>query len=159
MAVPRARSWCGSNTPVKPVQISWDDAKGFKDTLDFYIRIANTKGKPLIASETCQGSKKNETRTEIVRVSLRELEKLKIGWLAWQLMAGKIVTGRRDRTDRDCRPGDDSVMYFVEKDGRTRPGHEEKECRRDTKADGDCETPCEHRFSGIRGDPRNVPAL
>jgi hypothetical protein len=104
----------------------WDDAKGFKDTLDFYIRIANTKGKPLIASETCQGSKNNETRTEIIRVSIRELEKRKIGWLAWQLMAGEIVTGRWDRTDHNCRPGDDSVMYFVEKDGRTRPGHEEK---------------------------------
>jgi len=107
----------------------WDDAKGFKDALDYYIRIANKKGKPLICSETCQGSKSNETRTEIIRVSIRELEKRKIGWLAWQLMAGKIVTGRWDRTDKNCRPGDESVMYFVEKDGRTRPGHDERDWR------------------------------
>jgi endo-1,4-beta-mannosidase len=107
----------------------WDGARDFKNICDYYIRVANQRSKPLICSETCQGSKNNETRTQIIQVCLHELEKRRIGWLAWQLMAGKIVTARWDRTDKNCRPGDDSVMYFVEKDGRTRPGHEEKEWR------------------------------
>ena len=107
----------------------WDDATGFQETLDFYVALANRKGKPLICSETCQGSKNNETRRQIIQVSIRELERRKIGWLAWQLMAGKIVSARWDRFDQNCKPGGEAIMYWVEKDGRTRPGHDEKEWR------------------------------
>ena len=107
----------------------WEDAKGFRDTCDRYVQIANQLGKPLICSETCQGSKDNRTRTKIIETSLRELEKRKVGWLAWQLMAGQHVSSRPDRTDTNCKPGDQSVMYWVEKDGKTRPGHDEKEWR------------------------------
>jgi len=107
----------------------WDNAKGFQETCDTYIRIANRLRKPLICSETCQGSKSNQTRTRIIETSIRELERRKIGWLAWQLMAGKIVTARWDRTDTNCRPGDESVMYWIEKDGSVRPGHEESAWR------------------------------
>jgi hypothetical protein len=107
----------------------WANAKGFQETCDYYIRIANRRGKPLLCTETTQGSKSNKTRTEIIAVSVRELERRKIGWLAWQLMAGKIVTARWDRTDHNCKPGDESVMYWVAKDGRTRPGHDEETWR------------------------------
>ncbi|MEW5978270.1 MAG: cellulase family glycosylhydrolase [Acidobacteriota bacterium] len=107
----------------------WDGAQRFRDTCDYYIRVANRQKKPLICSETCSGSKSAETRNEIIRVSLGELEKRKIGWLAWQLMAGKAVSTRWDRTDQNCRPGDVAVMYWVEQDGKPRPGHEEKAWR------------------------------
>lgn len=107
----------------------WDDAKGFRDTCDYYVRTANRQKKPLICSETCQGSKSSETRTKIIQVSIGELEKRKIGWLAWQLMGGKAVSTRADRTDQNCRPGDVAIMYWVEKDGSTRAGHEEKDWR------------------------------
>lgn len=107
----------------------WDDAKAFRETCDHYVRIANRLGKPLICTETCQGSKDNRTRTKIIEASLRELERRKIGWQAWQLMAGLHVSSRPDRTDTNCRPGDQSLMYWVEKDGTTRPGHDEKEWR------------------------------
>jgi len=107
----------------------WDDAQAFQDTCDYYVRIANRKGKGLICSETCQGSRSNRTRTKIIETSIRELERRNIGWLAWQLMAGQHVASRWDRTDRNCRPGDESVMYWVEKDGTTRQGHDIREWR------------------------------
>jgi endo-1,4-beta-mannosidase len=102
----------------------WDGGEEFARTCDAYVELANRLGKPLIATETCQGSMDDETRSRIVAASLRALEQRGIGWLAWQLMAGQVVTARRDRTDRNCRPGDRSVMYFVERDGTTRPGHD-----------------------------------
>jgi endo-1,4-beta-mannosidase len=101
----------------------WDGGEGFARTCDTYVELANRLGKSLICTETCQGSLDNRTRTEIINVSLRELEQRQIGWMAWHLMAGRIVTGRWDRTDLNCRPGDRSVMYFVEEDGTTREGH------------------------------------
>jgi len=107
----------------------WDDAKSFQDQCDYYVRLANRQKKPLLCSETCQGSKENLTRRKIIEVSIRELERRKIGWIAWQLMAGKIVSARWDRFDTNCKPGDDAIMYWVEKDGKVRPGHNEKEWR------------------------------
>jgi hypothetical protein len=107
----------------------WDDADGFRRTCDYYVKLANRKRKPLLCSETCQGSKSNETRRKIIEVSLQELERRRIGWIAWQLMAGRIVSARWDRFDQNCKPGDEAIMYWVEKDGTTRPGHDEKEWR------------------------------
>lgn len=107
----------------------WDGGDAFARTCDAFVELANGLGKPLLATETCQGSSSDETRREIVSTCLRTLEQRGIGWLAWQLMAGRVVTGRWDRTDRNCRPGDASVMYFVAPDGSTRPGHEVAEWR------------------------------
>jgi len=126
---PDAMHDCVDVISCHPYRGWWDDAAGFKDICDYYVRIANRKNKPLICSETCQGSKNNDTRRQIIEVSIRELERRRIGWLAWQLMGGKHVTARWDRTDKNCRPGDDSVMYWVETDGRTRPRHEERDWR------------------------------
>ena len=113
-----------------PYRNWWEpEALGFQDLLDYYIRVANSRKKGLICTETVQGSKSNPVRAKIIQISIRELERRKIGWLAWQLMGGKHVASRWDRTDKNCRPGDDSVMYWVETDGITRPGHDEKEWR------------------------------
>ncbi len=102
----------------------WDGGAVFERTCDRFVELANRLGKPLLCTETCQGSSDDDTRREIVAFSLRALEQRGIGWLAWQLMAGRVVTGRWDRTDLNCRPGDASVMYFVAPDGSTRPGHD-----------------------------------
>jgi hypothetical protein len=100
-----------------------DGGAVFGKRLDQHVELANELGKPLLSSETCQGSLSNETRSEIIEVSLRSLEERRIGWFVWELMAGRIVSARRDRPDANCLPGDQSVMYWVEQDGSTRPGH------------------------------------
>jgi hypothetical protein len=107
----------------------WNGGELFAESLEPFIELANQLHKPLICTETCQGSLSNETRRQIIEVSLRTLEQHQIGWLAFQLMAGKSVTARWDRRDRNCRPGDESVMYWVERDGSTRPCHDVSQWR------------------------------
>jgi hypothetical protein len=107
----------------------WEGGRPLGELCDEYVELANGLGKPLLCTETCQGSLSNETRREIINVTLKTLEQRKIGWLAWGLMAGRMVSLRWDRPDLNCRPGDESVMYWVEPDGTTRPGHDVSEWR------------------------------
>jgi endo-1,4-beta-mannosidase len=100
----------------------WDD--GFAASCDQALALAKRLGKPLIANETCQGSLNNTTRTQIIRGSLGALKERGIGWCAWQLHGGRMISANRQVTDFNCRPGDHSYMAFIEPDGTLRPGHE-----------------------------------
>ena len=100
----------------------WDE--GFLQFTDAYIDVANRLEKPLLCTETCQGSLNDQVRGEIVRQTLDALESRSIGWLAWHLCEGKVVTGDRSRPDGNCRPGEAGYMPFLLADGSIRPHHE-----------------------------------
>jgi len=89
-----------------------------------YIDLANRMDKPLLCSETCQGSLDDRVRQECIKSSIGVLRNRGIGWYAWQLCAGEMVSARRDRTDNNAKPGDRGYMCFVLEDGTIRPGHE-----------------------------------
>ena len=105
-----------------PYSSYWDD--GFAKFTDEFIALANECGKPLLCSETCQGSLDDGTRAEIIQRTLDPLTERKIGWIAWHLCEGKIVTGNRERTDGNGRPGERGYMPFLAADGSIRPHHE-----------------------------------
>ena len=90
---------------------------------DNAVQIALEYNKPLICNECCTGSFNDQERAEIARMSVDALEKRGIGWTAWHLMSGQIVTGSRERTDRNGIRGE-GYMPFIMPDGSTRPGHE-----------------------------------
>ncbi len=100
----------------------WNDE--YEKEVDAYIELANRKDKPLLCTETCQGSLDDGVRVECIRKSLGVLKARGIGWYAWQLCAGEMVSARRDRTDNNAKPGDRGYMCFVLEDGSIRPGHE-----------------------------------
>ncbi|MCX5841388.1 MAG: cellulase family glycosylhydrolase [Deltaproteobacteria bacterium] len=100
----------------------WNDQ--YEKEVDSYIDLANRKNKPLLCSETCQGSLDDHVRVECIKNSIGVLKKKGIGWYAWQLCAGEMVSARRDRTDNNAKPGDRGYMCFVLEDGSLRPGHE-----------------------------------
>ena len=93
----------------------WDE--GFLQFTDAYIDVANRLEKPLLCTETCQGSLNDQVRGEIVRQTLDALESRSIGWLAWHLCEGKVVTGDRSRPDGNCLPGEAGYMPFLLADG------------------------------------------
>jgi hypothetical protein len=100
----------------------WDG--GYEKQCDWGVALAQRLGKPLIANETCQGSLSDETRAEIIRCSLGALKARGIGWCAWQLHGGRMISANRQVTDFNCRPGDHAYMAFIEPDGALRPGHD-----------------------------------
>lgn len=104
---------------------AWEGPEAFGAHCDATVAAANAVGKPLIASELCPGSKDAAVRSAMMRASVGECERRGIGWCAWQLMAGRIVSSRWDRYDRTCPPDPDeqAVMYFLEQDGTPRAGH------------------------------------
>ncbi len=88
-----------------------------------HLALAATYGKPLLATETCCGALDDRERGDLARENITTLESHGIGWLAWQLAAGKFTTGSRERTDSNAvRPGE-GYMPFVLADGSTRPCH------------------------------------
>ena len=107
---------------IHPYRGWWDDS--FAKACDWAVEFAKAKGKPLIANETCQGSMSNEVRKEIIRVTLGALKERGIGWCAWHLHGGRMITANREITDGNCRPGDRSYMAFIEPDGALRPNHD-----------------------------------
>ena len=98
--------------------------EGYGNFVDGFIEEMNRLNKPLICTETCQGSLNDRTRAEIVVQTLTALRDREIGWMAWHLCESRIVTGNRERTDGNCRPGEQGYMPFILADGSIRPGHE-----------------------------------
>jgi len=101
----------------------WRDG-GYEKMTDKFVEAANQQNKPLIVSETCQGSLDDKTRSECVAKSLGVLKRKGIGWYAWMLCASEMVSCRRDRTDNNALPGDRGYHAFMLEDGTIRPGHE-----------------------------------
>lgn len=93
----------------------------FEEGLDARVQIANKLNRPLLATETCWGSLNDPERVEIVRYTLSELAKRKIGWLAYLLHHSLIADAHGPEYGPVGAPGN---LAFIEADGSLRPGHE-----------------------------------
>ena len=102
-------------------QASWVQGKdAYEKTLDDYVSFAGSAGKPLIATETCWGATDDGKRVEIIRYTLAQLKKRKIGWLVYLLHHSLIADAHRPEFGPLSSPGN---LAFIEADGRLRPGH------------------------------------
>ena len=88
--------------------------------LDSMVEFANQVKKPLLASETCWGSLDDKTRVSIIEITLAELKKRGIGWLAYVLHHSLIADAHRPHFGPTDHAG---YMAFIEADGSLRPGH------------------------------------
>jgi len=86
--------------------------------------IAAAYAKPLICTEACRGSFDDAERGAQARDDVEALDRQGIGWLLWQLVEGRFITGSRDRTDNNALHPGQGYMPFILADGATRPGHE-----------------------------------
>ena len=101
----------------------WDGA-GYAQFTDEFIAAANRFDKPLICTETCQGSLDDRVRAKCIESCVSVLSDRQTGWYVFQLMGGEMVSARPDRTDENCLPGDRGYFPFVNRDGTVRIGHE-----------------------------------
>lgn len=95
----------------------------FMDVLQPHVAHANQMGKALVCTETFQGSLSDETRSLCIARCKEAFKAVKIGYLAFQLMEGNMISARRDWTDKNCMPGDRGFFPFVLSDGTVRKGH------------------------------------
>ncbi len=95
----------------------------FAETIAPHVAHANQMDKALVCTETFQGSLSDETRSLCIERCKKEFKAVKMGYLAFQLMEGNMVSARRDWTDENCMPGDRGYFPFVLLDGTVRKGH------------------------------------
>lgn len=95
----------------------WDDVK-LANGLDELVVLANEKGKPLIANETCCGSLDDAKRVQIIDETLALLSERGIGFMPWILHHSRVP-----HANREFCPGLE-YMAFIEQDGKLRSGHE-----------------------------------
>lgn len=95
----------------------WRD-DGLEKFCDLSVNIAKKHGKPLIANETCTGSLDDNIRVQIINKTLKTLKDRGIGWCAWTLHAGSMISSNREITESN------SYMAFIDIDGSLRAGHE-----------------------------------
>lgn len=100
------------------------DGDGFVSFVKQFEAIGEKYGKPLLCTETCQGSLDDGVRSRCIDLSLGKLTQMGYGWYAWTLFAGRMTSARRDRTDLNAKAGDRGYFPFVMEDGSFRPGHE-----------------------------------
>lgn len=93
----------------------------YEKRLDVYVGFARQVAKPLLCSETCWGERDDAKRTEIVRYTLTQLRKRKIGKLVYLLHHSLIADAHRAEFGHVGFPGN---LSFIEADGSLRPGHE-----------------------------------
>ncbi len=93
----------------------------YEKLLDEYVAFADEVKKPLLATETCWGALDDEKRVEIIRYTLGELKKRKIGWLVYLLHHSLIADAHRPEFGPVGAPGN---LLFIEADDTLRPGHE-----------------------------------
>ena len=97
------------------------DKAVYERLLDEYVDVAARANKPLLATETCWGALDDAKRVEIIRYTLGELKKRKIGWLAYLLHHSLIADAHRPEFGPISEPGN---LAFIEADDTLRPGHE-----------------------------------
>jgi endo-1,4-beta-mannosidase len=89
-----------------------------------HLEIAAEYDKPLVCTEACKGSLDDHERGAQAKDDVEALERHGIGWLLWQLVEGRFITGSRERTDDNALHPRQGYMPFILADGTTRPGHE-----------------------------------
>ena len=95
----------------------------FSDTIAPHVAHANKLGKALVCTEDFQGSLSDQTRSLCIERCKQGFKAVGMGYIAFQLMAGRMVSARRDWTDTNCMPGDRGYFPFVLEDGTVREGH------------------------------------
>lgn len=95
----------------------------FMDTLMPHVSHANQTGKALVCTETFQGSLSDEVRSLCISRCKQGFQAMNVGYIAFQLMEGNMISARKDWTDSNCAPGDCGFFPFVLLDGTVRPGH------------------------------------
>jgi len=95
----------------------------YEKFLDEYVEFAESIGKPLLATETCWGSLDDDDleRAKIIRYTLGELNKRKIGWIVHALHHSLVADLHRPKFGPVGEPGN---LSFIEADGSLRPCHE-----------------------------------
>ena len=102
--------------------IGWEN-DAFSDTIAPHVAHANKLDKALVCTETFQGSLSDETRSLCIERCKQGFKSVGMGYIAFQLMEGRMVSARRDWTDTNCMPGDRGYFPFVLLDGTVRAGH------------------------------------
>ncbi len=99
----------------------FENKVAYEKFLDEYVEFAESVGKPLLATETCWGSLDDLERAKIIRYTLGELNKRKIGWLVHALHHSLVADLHRPEFGPVSEPGN---LSFIEADGSLRPYHE-----------------------------------
>ncbi len=97
------------------------DKGDFERSLDSFVEKAAKAKKPLIATETCWGSYDDAERAELIRYTLGELNKRKIGWLAYLLHASGVADAHAQDEGALSNAGN---LAFIMGNGDLRPGHQ-----------------------------------
>lgn len=95
----------------------------FEETLEPHVKHANEIGKALVCTETFQGSLNDVRRALCIERCKKAFKAANVGYIAFQLMEGKMISARRDWTDDNCAPGDRGYFPFVLLDGTVRENH------------------------------------
>ena len=89
-----------------------------------HLAIAADYRKPLLCTECCKGSFDDRERGEQARRDVESMQRHRVGWLLWQLVESRFITGSKERADGNSMHPNQGYMPFILKDGTTRPGHE-----------------------------------
>jgi hypothetical protein len=92
----------------------------FEASLDVFVEKAAQARKPLIATETCWGSYDDLKRSELIRYTLGELNKRKIGWLAYLLHTSGVADAHGEDEGAFSNAGN---LAFIKANGELRIGH------------------------------------
>ena len=108
--------WTGKgNTPAVNTK------EGFEEFLDECVAIAEGAGKELFGNETVWGARDDAKHVEVMRYTLGELRKRKIGFTVHALHHSLIADLHRDEFGPVGHP---EWLHFIDVDGSLRPGHE-----------------------------------
>lgn len=99
---------------------AFTERAAFEAVLDACLAVAHEAGKPLLATETCWGALDDAARVAIIRYTLGELVKRRVGFLAYLLHHSLIADAHRPEYGPVGHPGN---LAFIEADGSLRPGH------------------------------------
>jgi hypothetical protein len=104
-----------------PAQPHMSSHEGFEAFLDEIAAFAADAGKGLIANETVWGAVDDATRVDVMRYTLSELRRRRIGFTVHALHHSLIADLHRP----EWGPvGEAGAMHFIEADGTLRPGHD-----------------------------------
>jgi hypothetical protein len=104
-----------------PAQPHMSSREGFEAFLDEIAGFADSVGKGLVANETVWGAVDDATRVEVLRYTLAELQRRRIGFVVHALQHGLVADLHRP----EWGPvGEAGAMHFIEADGTLRPGHD-----------------------------------
>ena len=98
-----------------------DEKARYERLLDEAIASAARLGKPLLATECCWGALDDARRVEIIRYSLEQINRRRIGWLAYVLHTSDVIDCHGPERGPVSNPGN---LAFIRSDGTVRPGHE-----------------------------------